>query len=140
MKMHSEKTFNRLLPGNWEIVALVEKYERATMLSGKDEFDMTDMQTGRENKSLCVVSDFIRKEMKGGFRRMEQLEKYLRIKVEGKEGYLKAFLNSYKETENDQDYKGEGVAIWINDKKPKEEREQPRQEAYKPKVVAARTL
>ena len=42
------------------------------------------------------------------------MENYLRIRVEGKEGYLKAFLNANKEKGSEPDYKGEGVAVWVN--------------------------
>ena len=45
-------------------------------------------------------------------------DKYLRIRVEGKEGYLKAFLNKEKADEMEPDYKGDGVAVWINEAKP----------------------
>jgi len=44
-------------------------------------------------------------------------EKYLRIKVEGQEGYLKAFLNDLKDKDSDPDYKGKGVAVWLNEAK-----------------------
>ena len=89
---------------------------------------------------------------------MEKKEVYLRIKIDEKavpneKGYLFAFVNENKNSEHDPDYKSKGVAIWINDKKPKEEQEprqeqqtyRPRQEeaqreAFKPKVIVARTL
>lgn len=39
---------------------------------------------------------------------------YLRISIEGQNGYLKAFLNYKKQLPNEPDFTGKGVAIWIN--------------------------
>lgn len=61
------------------------------------------------------------------------VEKYLRVRVEGKEGYLKAFLNDQKDKDSDPDYKGKGIAVWINEGRP--EQDEPEQ---KPKVQASR--
>lgn len=44
---------------------------------------------------------------------MEKGEKYLRIRVEGHEGYLKAYFNDKKQTDNEPDYKGKAIACWI---------------------------
>lgn len=87
---------------------------------------------------------------------MEKQEVYLRIRIDEKavaneKGYLFAFANESKDSEQAPDYKSKGVAVWINDKKPRDDQEQqeqqpfkPRQEApveaFKPKVIAVRTL
>ena len=47
--------------------------------------------------------------------------KFLRIRVEGKEGYLKAYLNKYKSKDSDADFKGEGVLVWVNQARPESE-------------------
>ena len=62
------------------------------------------------------------------------MENYLQIKVEGQEGYLKAFLNNYKDKNSDPDYKGKGVVVWVNQAKTDKED----QEQAKPKVQATR--
>jgi hypothetical protein len=46
-------------------------------------------------------------------------EKYLSIKIAG-HNYINAFKNKDK-TGNQPDYKGDGVAVWISDRKPKEQ-------------------
>ena len=48
------------------------------------------------------------------------MENYLRIRIEGREGYLKAFFNHEKDKESDPDYKGKDVAVWVNQGKPEE--------------------
>jgi hypothetical protein len=63
----------------------------------------------------------------GGETNMTQ--KYLRIRVEGKEGYLKAFHNDMKDKDSDPDYKGTGVAVWVNEAKDAEQIEKPRAQA-----------
>ena len=62
------------------------------------------------------------------------MENYLQIKVEGQEGYLKAFLNKFKSKSSDPDYKGKGVVVWVNQGKSEEEAREPE----KPKVQATR--
>lgn len=42
------------------------------------------------------------------------MENYLQIKVEGQEGYLKAFVNKFKDKTSAPDYKGKGVVVWVN--------------------------
>ncbi len=49
------------------------------------------------------------------------MENYLRVRIEGREGYLKAFLNKHKDKNADPDYKGEDIAVWINQAKPESE-------------------
>ena len=61
-------------------------------------------------------------------------EKYLRIRVEGTEGYFKAFVNDLKDKDSDPDYKGKGVAVWLNEAKS-DGNSKP---AEKPKVQATR--
>ncbi len=42
--------------------------------------------------------------------------KYLRIKLDDREGYLKAFENQKKgSNDNAPDFKGDGVAVWANE-------------------------
>jgi len=42
--------------------------------------------------------------------------KYLRIKLDDKNGYLKAFENRNKNGKNSApDFKGEGIAVWMNE-------------------------
>jgi hypothetical protein len=55
---------------------------------------------------------------------VEETKIYLRIKVEGQEGYLKAFQNDRKTKESDPDYSGAGVMVWLNEAKPKQEMEE----------------
>lgn len=64
----------------------------------------------------------------------EEKKIYLRIKLDGQETYLKAFPNDWKDKESDPDYKGEGVMVWLNDMKPKQDVEQskPLVEVVKP--------
>ena len=40
--------------------------------------------------------------------------KWLQLKIDGNDGYIKAFENTEKEKRTDPDYKGEGVAVWEN--------------------------
>jgi len=50
-----------------------------------------------------------------------QKEKYLSISLLGKNGIkINAFKVKEKKTENDPDYRGDGVAVWINETKPKQ--------------------
>ena len=48
------------------------------------------------------------------------MENYLRIRVEGREGYLKAFLNQDKEKDSEPDYKGKDISVWVNQGKSEE--------------------
>jgi hypothetical protein len=53
---------------------------------------------------------------------MKEGEKYLGIKIVGHE-IIKAFPNKEKkEGSNEPDFKGNGVGVWINKVKPKEQK------------------
>lgn len=49
---------------------------------------------------------------------MEQGEKYLDIKIVGHE-FVRAFPNVKKEKDDQPDFKGDGVAVWVREVKPK---------------------
>lgn len=56
-------------------------------------------------------------------KKLEVGEKYLSIKLVGHD-YVKAFPNKDKENSNEPDFKGDGIAVWIQEKQaPKEEKE-----------------
>lgn len=46
---------------------------------------------------------------------MEEGEKYLNIKIVGHD-YIAAFPNKEKKNDNEPDFKGNGVAIWVRKK------------------------
>lgn len=50
---------------------------------------------------------------------METGEKYLDIKLVGHE-FVRAFPNIKKENDKQPDFKGDGVAIWVREVKPKQ--------------------
>lgn len=47
---------------------------------------------------------------------MEVGEKYLSIKLAGHD-YLAAFPNKNKKKETEPDFKGDGIAVWVREKK-----------------------
>lgn len=49
--------------------------------------------------------------------KLEVGEKYLSIKLSISDAYFPAFKNKSKKGANEPDYKGDGVAIWIKEKK-----------------------
>jgi len=50
-------------------------------------------------------------------------EKYLSIKLTGHD-YVVAFRNRAKQKSNEPDYKGDGVAVWIREKKEPQTQQQ----------------
>lgn len=50
----------------------------------------------------------------------EKKEKYLSIKLAGHD-YVAAWKNKNKEKDNQPDYKGDGVAVWVRMPKDKKE-------------------
>ena len=50
---------------------------------------------------------------------------YLRVRIDGQEGYLKAFENQNKNgNRNAPDFKGQGIAIWENQASSKDAADQ----------------
>ena len=51
-------------------------------------------------------------------KKLEVGEKYLSVQILGGQIKLVAFKNKDKAKPTEPDYRGEGIAIWINEKKP----------------------
>lgn len=52
---------------------------------------------------------------------MEAGEKYLDVKLAGHE-FVRAFPNKEKKDLKHPDYKGDGIAVWVREVKPKQEK------------------
>jgi len=53
----------------------------------------------------------------------QEEEKYLSVKLVG-HNPINVFLNKEKTKENQPDFKADGIAVWVNQKKPKAEEKQ----------------
>jgi len=114
------------LPG-WLQAGMEGDFESASFVEN-DQYEDSGAAQAAKRPEVHV------ERVKGGERNMEN---YLRIRVEGKEGYLKAFLNANKEKGSEPDYKGEGVAVWVNQMEA-EQQPASQEPAVKPRVPAMR--